>query len=287
MRIGAALFGIAFVLGGCVTEETDAGGGDWDGDGKADGASSSVPLIQTNSPFYWGDSDYAAFTATYASIYQQVLQAPLADADMLTARLQAWVDRIDDVVRREVERNIGEPLVAPKPIVKVLPSGRTLNAWVSPVVACTGSLVPGATAGTTDTTYLGRDVSYHGSGYSCVRPGYPAADEFKTFWERAKPTCKLTADLQITGCEVQSYGSPGELAFLSTSPYIHVSTDLIAESSEAVMVVVLAHELGHYYRSHVSDAKIQRYNFWYETQVAPKKVPVPSPTATQPWPASW
>jgi len=51
--------------------------------------------------------------------------------------------------------------------------------------------------------------------------------------------------------------------------------------SGAVMGVGLAHELGHYYRSHVSDAKIQRYNFWYETEVDRKKVPVPSTTATQ------
>ena len=281
MTLRTLLVGIALAAGGCLGDEP-VEGWDGDGDGKADSAQSPVDLIQTNSPFYWAPSDYQGFQASAAMIGLPGGAAALPDTDAMTRRLQGWVDRIDAEVRRDVERSIGEPLVAPRPILKVLPSSNQFNAWVSPAVACTG-VIPAGGAATPDTvTLLQSTTTTHGAAAACVRPSYPDVAAFRTFWDRHKPACKLGADLQVggTGCEVYASANPAEVAFFSTSPFIHMTTDLIASVSEPAVVLVLAHELGHYYRSHTSEAAVQRYNFWYETEIDRKKVPVPSASAT-------
>jgi hypothetical protein len=282
---GAIVLALASLasITGCVTETPDDTFGFDDAGGKADGTNSAVPLIQTNNPFYWAPSDYPSFLALEATISDRALPTAIVDDDALTQRLQGWVDRIDAIVRAEVERGIGAPLVAPTPIVKVLPSGSTYNAWVSGTIACSGTTLAGASPTMPGQSFIQSDYVMHQSGYGCLRPTYPDVTEFRTFWERHKPLCKLGDDLAVggTGCQVEAYGAPGELAFVSTSPFIHVSTDLIASMSERTLVVVLAHELGHYYRSHSSDAKVQRYDFWYETEVDRKKLPVESTTASE------
>lgn len=283
MRITAALVGILGLVGGCAETPGDAHdsiefGSD---DGKADG--SAIPLIQTNSPFYWAQSDYDSFRTTWFELGGWELKPAIDDADRLTARLQLWVDKLDTMVRTELERSMGEPLVTPKPILKVVPSGSTFNAWVSGTLACTGAPVAGAAAGTPDKTFLRSEEVYHGGFSTCVKPGWSELEDLQSFWARHQPKCKLGSDLSISGaaCAVETYTAPGELAFLSVSPYIHFSTDLLAQLEEETVIVVLAHELGHYYRAHVSDAKVQRYNFWYETEVDRKKLPVPSALAQE------
>ena len=280
MRV-ALLLGLGLSLvGACAVTDAadDPGGGD---DGKADGTGSFIGYIQTNSPFYWAPSDYPSFAAAEASLGMPANPTPIEATDALTQRLQSWVDKIDAVVRAEVLRTSGSPLVAPKPIVVVLPSASTFNAWVSPTIACTGIQLAGSTPGSGFSSFLLSAQVQHGLVLSCVRPTYPGADDFRTFWDRHKPACKLGADLNVsgTGCAVQA-GDAGELSLLSTSPYIHVTTDLIGSVSERTLAIVLAHELGHYYRAHVTDAVIQKYNFWYDSEVDRKKVPVPAANAT-------
>ncbi|HQP38291.1 MAG TPA: M48 family metalloprotease, partial [Polyangiaceae bacterium] len=60
-----------------------------------------------------------------------------------------------------------------------------------------------------------------------------------------------------------------------------VTTELIAALSEKTVVFVLAHELSHYYRSHMSEAKLARYEFWYDNEPDRKKRPVPSSDAAE------
>lgn len=283
MKYRAALAGMVVALAGCMPEGIEDDGIAFGEDtGKADEAG-ALPLIQTNAPFYWADSDYAAFTATWHELAGYGLPPQLADTDPLTQRLQGWVDRLDEMVRAELARSLGEELVAPTPILKIVTSGSTFNAWVSGTTACTGATLPGAVAGSSGKTLLRSTEAVHGAVTQCLRPAYPGVEEFRAFWERHQPACHVGADLTLggAGCAIQTYAEPGELTFLATSPYVHVSTDLIATVAEPTLVVILAHELAHYYRSHVSDAKVQRYNFWYETEVDRKKLPVPSALATE------
>lgn len=272
---------VALGLAGCGVVDAPVGtGGD---DGKADGSGGSfIGYIQANTPFYWAPSDYAAFSASEASIGMPASPTPVDANDALTQRLQSWIDRIDAVVRAEVRQTTGAELVAPRPIVEILPTSSTFNAWVSPTVACTGIELAGAEAGTTARSFLQSAQITHGSGYQCVHPAYPGVDDFRTFWDRHKPACKVGADVTVggTGCNVAVNAPAGELALFATSPYIHVTSDLIAAVSERTLAIVLAHELGHYYRAHVSDAVIQRYNFWYDSEPDRKKLPVPAANAT-------
>lgn len=263
------------LLVGCAGMDGGVGGGD--DDGKADGQGGSyIGYIQGNSPFYWGPSTFDDFNRVSASIGMPANPVAIPTTDQLTARLQTWIDRIDAIVRKEVKDTTGEELVAPKPIVEVLPSSNTFNAWVSPTMACTGFGDPASRS------YLTSTVIANGAGYDCVRPTYPDLASFRTFWARHNPACKVEADGSVdgTGCTVETDGAAGELELISTAQYVHVSTDLIAAVSERTLAVVLAHELGHYYRAHVSDAVIQHYNFWYDSEADRKKIPVPAANAT-------
>ncbi len=266
------------LLSACAIDTSGAAGDD---DGKADGQSGSyVGYIQANSPFYWAPSAYADFSASYTSLGGAANPTPVATADRLTQRLQTWIDRIDAVVRKEVHDTTGEELVAPKPIVEVLPSGSTFNAWVSPVAACAGVTLAGGDDSTQ--SFLTSAQVTHGTSYQCVHPTYPSVTDFRTFWDRHKPACKVGADLVVGGpsCGIETDAAPGELVMISTSPYIHVTTDLIGAVSERTLAVILSHELGHYYRAHVTDATIQHYNFWYDSEADRKKVPVPAANAS-------
>lgn len=261
-------------LVGCTGMDGAVGGGD--DDGKADGQGGSyIGYIQGNSPFYWAPSSFDDFNRVWTGLGEPANPVAIDGTDPLTARLQTWIDRIDAIVRKEVKDTTGDELVAPKPIVEVLPSGSTFNAWVSPTVACTGFGDPSSK------TFLQSTQVTVGGGYDCVRPTYPDLTSFREFWARHQPACKVEADGSVdgTGCTIQTDGAPGELELFSTAQYVHVSSDLIAAVSERTLAVVLAHELGHYYRAHVSDAVIQKYNFWYDSEPDRKKLPVPAANA--------
>ncbi len=266
----------AFLAVTHVACTTDAEGSDSeDIGGKADGAGSngSIGFIQSNSPFYWAQSDYATFLTS-----RRDRRVAIADDDALTQRLQTWADKIDAMVRAEMKHSADIDLVAPKPIVKVLPSGTTFNAWVSSALACTGQARPGTTD-LTQVSYLGAKM-VRSEQYPCVRPAWAGIDELMTFWNRAKPACKLAADGSVAGatCTIDS-NPPGELAILATSPYIHVTSKLLATADEVTLAVVMAHELGHYYRAHASEARVAKYNFWFDNAVDRVKRPVPAADA--------
>lgn len=252
--------------------------------GKADNPSvTGGGLIQANSPFYWADSDYDSFRSALVSAYGWSLPTAIADDHALAQRLQLWVDRLDAAVRAQVKQNTGEELVAPKPRIKVLPTASDFNAWVSGVVGRTGALTSGATTSeageVSDLLYLNRAKTSTYSTRSVVTPQWPGKEELQSFWNRPYPQCQLSADLQLKGSSCQMGAKDGEIAILASSPWIHITTDLIAALGEKTVVFVLAHELSHYYRSHMSEAKLDRYEFWYDNEPDRKKRPVPSADA--------
>jgi hypothetical protein len=250
---------------------------DLDGDGKADGAGTngSIGYIQSNSPFYWADSTYVAYAEVANAIGLGNTDA-IADDSALVARLQLWADRLDRMVRDELVHSGKIDLVAPRPIIKVLPRGGTFNAWVSPAIACAA---PAPATGDGIIKFL-RDTSVGSYLAPCLRPGWPDdRAPLRAFWNAPKPACRINEDDSISGSGCNVAGDQGELSLIATSPYIHFTSDLLAGASERTMVVVLAHELAHYYRSHTSDAKLAKYNFWYDTELDRKKRPVPAVNA--------
>jgi hypothetical protein len=69
-----------------------------------------------------------------------------------------------------------------------------------------------------------------------------------------------------------SLGGSKQLVLLRTADWVNVYAGLITEMSEREVVGVIAHELGHYYRSHVN-ARGDFYNFFYKAaqEVAPSR----------------
>lgn len=254
--------------------------------GKADNPSvTGGGLIQANAPFYWADSDYESLRSALVSGYGWSLPTAVADDNALAQRLQIWVDRLDTVVRAQVKENTGEELIAPKPTIKVLPTASDFNAWVTGVVGRTGVRTAGTTVNeageVSELLYLNKAKTTSYSPRSVVTPGWPDKDALIAFWNRPYPQCRLSADMQLTGSSCQMGVKQGEVAILASSPYIHITTGLIAALSEKTVVFVLAHELSHYYRSHISEAKLERYEFWYDNEPDRKKRPIPSANAAE------
>ncbi len=109
--------------------------------------------------------------------------------------------------------------------------------------------------------------------------------KFANWFNRSGGKCQLkatTSGYQVggEGCGISSYsGLPGTGVLWSTGSGIHITTRILTELSEPAMVVVLAHELGHYYRAHGSAAYDGKYDFFYERTAQEPQRPIPAADA--------
>jgi len=266
-------------IAACATPADDAG------PAASESAFTQGDYIQENDPHYWAPSTFEEFQAAGRTFGVAPPQT-LATDDPLTVRLQAWLDRVDAVVRSDIEHKSGAPLAAPKPIAKILVSKSGFNAWVSGVPACVGAspTAPGA-----NSAFFDRDQVQRFAGFierECLRPATWSGDGFMKFWNSDKPACALTStadSVAVTGktC-VQGpaiSAAPEQLLVTATGQYVQFTTDLLAVIDETTLAVVAAHELGHYYRGHTTDKARARYNFWFQEDAAQKKTPVPAKDA--------
>lgn len=271
-------------------------------DQSDESAATAGHFVQANSKFFWAESSYEEFLKIQAS-QQQVLPASLDDNDPLTVRLQAIIDRFDAVVRQDMTTRFNAPLVAPKPIVKVLPSGSLFNAWMSgtlgrvgdgpadhPVAASGGQAdsgavaVPPAGGGVSLALAQENEIDQMSAVEVSTPPGWRDVSAFATLWNGARARCQVDATrdssgttLTFSGAECLNSGAyTNSVAIVASSPFIHVSSDLIAALDEGTMQFVLAHELTHYYRSHSSPLVTRKYGFWYDEDPSQPLRPVPT-----------
>lgn len=237
--------------------------------------------VQDNSPYYWAPSSFDDFQASITSITPaETPKLPaLADDDPLTIRMQAWLDRVDAVVRPALEAKLGQPLAAPKPIAKVLASRATFNAWVSGVPVCLGAPL-GAAAPAGTAAYLDMGSVQPLPGATCVKPTTWNTEAAVKFWDDGKPTCSLTLasgalSAHGNGCAIDpNAATAADLMVISTGNYVQFTSDLLAEIDETAVAVVAAHELGHYYLGHTTARGAARYGFWYMREDGRKTTPV-------------
>ncbi len=237
--------------------------------------------VQDNSPYYWAPSSFDDFQASVASV--RPAETPnlptLADDDPLTIRMQAWLDRVDAVVRPALEAKLGEPLAAPHPIAKVLASRATFNAWVSGVPVCLGAPL-GAAAPAGTAAYLDMGSVQPFTGATCVKPTTWNTEAAVKFWDDGKPTCSLTLasgalSAHGNGCAVDPNATTAaDLMVISTGNYVQFTSDLLAEVDETAVAVVAAHELGHYYLGHTTARGAAKYGFWYAREDGRKTTPL-------------
>lgn len=244
--------------------------------------------VNANSALLWADSDYSELLRSRESIGATALPTALPETDPLSVRLQVWLDRLDGAVRAGFKnRNGGAELAAPKPRIRVLPSTDTFNAWVSGVPGCIGRPVGQAeTAPKSGSLALLDRAQVQTAAFTCVTPtSWKGPVPLQTLLETTKAACKVTVvddHVEIGGNTCSGAGGTADdLAFFSTSPYVHFSTDLLYRLNEKTVAVVLAHELGHYYRAHVSPFFQQKYNFWFDRDSSSARRPVPASNAAE------
>lgn len=256
----------------------------------SDGAEITAGQIVAGvNPYYWADIPFEAHVATLAALNSPVQDNFAPDDDPLRVRLQAMADRFD-VAMRAVTRNT----VAPKPVVKLLKSAQTYNAWSSGTYARLGVPLGRMSSPETHVALLdiGGPSAQTVQDWSEVGPVlvHPAAwsriGSFTQGWSLAKSACKLTSQSgRIEASRDCAYGASGpygavsadDVATLATSPFLTIASDLVSlMTDEKSMAFVMAHELGHMYRAHSSPLTERKYSFWYEDGPNLAKRPVPS-----------
>jgi Zn-dependent protease with chaperone function len=259
--------------------------------------------VHGNAPFYWAETDYATFrgVAQWAPFRTGT---PLDGREAASQRLQAWADRIDAEVRKDVLRRTGQALVAPKPVLVIVPA-KEANAWVSGIPVCfTGEAdlralgAPGRPAKVANLAFVKFEGIFPAFSFFGGPPPKCAAasnwanvDDAIAFVNASGTKCRIekTGDrVKVTGADCQLEGSDAptsakQLTFYASSPYIHFTSAMVAlAKDERGLAGIVAHELGHYYRAHaVSDVVMGRYNHWYEQKDPPDPVR-PAPSADSP-----
>lgn len=211
----------------------------------------------------------------------------------LVQRTQLWVDRLDAQLRAAHP----DALVnVPRPKAQVLKDGST-NAFVAPVPVCyklpvkfgSGTATP---ATTVDTVYM--DLSKGGLGQwpadiNCLE-GSTAVATLTSVVAKFNSTsvaCKYTVTnsgslVPGAGCSLDAdlagKNAAKSVAFFHTAGFITVHTGLFPAMSEEAFVSVLAHELGHYYRSHTSSSETEFDFFYTMSQSAAPSRPVADPS---------
>ena len=250
--------------------------------------------VRSESAWNWRsvtDEDYAKVMAPVLGLEPSTI---LPQTHPLAAQAQEWIDRIDSKLR---ETHTAELANVPKPRAKVLDKAAP-NAFVAPVPACykvAVKLSRKATGrGKKDAQVL---IEAQNGSVQAWEADAPCIDgtenqsaeetvaEFvSSFNAAAVNGCKFSVDGSgslVVGdqCEVDPAldgvaGADG-LVLLQTANHVTVHSGIVTIMTESAFVSVLAHELGHYYRSHPT-ANDSDYGYFY-TQQSKNVAKRPSP----------
>jgi hypothetical protein len=244
--------------------------------------------VRDPGAFNWAsvdDAEYRAFMAPLFGLEDNFLPASHA----VTKRTQFWIDQFDANLRARYPREM-ENVPAPSARVIINPS---LNAFVGPVPVCIP--VSGSWAGangnrTTEIAYFdvttGEFSEWPEEQIRCREETDPRQARLvvqsivDAFNRNSLTRCRLqvasarsgtlslrsNADCSV-GQDLDGIGSSGKIALMRTGSWINVYTGMIPEMGEAEFAGVIAHELGHYYRAHVTGPK-ELDGYFYRLQEA-------------------
>ena len=274
--------------------------------GTSDSDHTAGEMLLHDTPYVFAETDYGTFQAQGGGMGLLGGDTLPAD-DIVTVRLQLWLDRFHDAVRTSVRKRTGKELAAPRPIAKVVLTPMA-NAWVTPVQGCapvaidmsslapsvppvpsssaSGSSssvpLPSATTGTTPPNAPARyavpsgDSILTSHSYTCVTPLNWDPLGAPVWWSSLGKACsfEMTPDGKATArgasCTITPWAPSAEnLVLTASSSFIHMTAKLIAMlDDERSVAAILAHELGHYYRAHVT--RLGEYDYWYEQHSPPR-----------------
>jgi hypothetical protein len=240
--------------------------------GSAESAHTAGELVWQNSPYLWNELSRADMDRSSGDD-----SAP--EGNPVEARMQAWVDRFDDVVRKVVKEKYGSDLRAPKPKVRIV-LDRDANAYIAPRLTCLMQTAAPPASGSLMAFFQGlreRDMRFIPSGCMRSRSWAPGQDGVDWFNEQlGREAITVAAD----GIRVAGHDEVAQrVGVFATANYVNVFSGLAEWNTEKGAAVVLAHELGHYYRTHGATPIRENYTFWYDRdRVLPER---PTPVADQ------
>jgi hypothetical protein len=195
----------------------------------------------------------------------------------LTAWVQKWVDLIDTKIRAEHPEKMAN---TPKPNAKVIKQ-KSANAFVAPVPVCYNvkvKLKAGTPNGsnTVDNVYLDAkagEFSAWPEQYTCVTTSNDKEEleSFVASYNASSVGCKFQVSAAgvlegnskcLRNDDISDAVSAEKIVLLQTANYVTIHTGIFALMSEEALISVIAHELGHYYRSHVAGA-MKDFDFFY------------------------
>jgi hypothetical protein len=253
-------------------------------------AHESATPVYSLSRFNWVDVDYATLMRNAEPPPFRV-GAKLEDKDLLVTRLQKWADLIHAAAAADYSaQNGGLPFTVPKPKINVMPA-KTAQAWSAGIPVCfkiptrvaTSSEGAGKIRGVlhleADSYYERVPNFVNRTPVSCVESKADIG-EFVAWFNSFNGNCKLFVEggelvIRGEGCAKkfgEDIGEASGIEYYAVSNLIFFTSQMIAISeAEAGAVATLAHELGHYYRTHTIQTLLgQRYEYWYQQENPPR-----------------
>lgn len=197
----------------------------------------------------------------------------------LTIRAQFWLDQIDSYLRRRFPEDL---VKIPRPLASV-EKVANVNAMVGPVKVCFPNqlLINGGDGTLVPASYLYFNlkigtISMDMMGDACQKPGFSSSLETiindinaRHYGSEGEKTCVLTLKtdqslIQEQGCtDIPSKALVDGFPIDVTANWIHIYSGDFLEFSEDEFVAILAHELGHYYKTHITTPK-RGYDYLYK-----------------------
>lgn len=188
-----------------------------------------------------------------------------AATDPVTTRLQDWLARFDGAVRASLKERGVRELAAPPPVAR-LKAYDDINAYIAMVPTC-------VTRGTGDVALLTSPATAR-LVQSCVESATWTPEDGRA-WVNAFGQAQVSPTSLVRLPDATTL-QPGRVAIYAALSDVHVYAGAIAALKEKSIAAVLAHELGHYYRAHLTTSVAGQYGFWYERTEALPERPVPA-----------
>jgi hypothetical protein len=226
----------------------------------------------------WRSTTTAEYDKVVAPLVGLDAHAFLPQSHALVQRVQQWVDRLDRHLREQSPEALAN---VPTPIARVIEDS-TPNAFVAAMPVCYTTDVRLASGTPTASTTVDAVMLDTATGavqawpdeLACA-PGGSTADVLPALVARFNAhsdACQVAVgpggatlapgSACERGSELDGMRRARKVVVLQTANVITVHTGLFATMTESEFVAVIAHELGHFYRSHAT-SQGSEYDFFY------------------------
>lgn len=258
---------------------------------------------RSNNDLFWFGTDQMDFTKHKNNLKNSGLDVMYpGEAPLTYGWTKFWVDTIDAELRSRYPDKL---LATPKPEVALIRT-KSPNAFISSSAYCFKADVAfeGRELGEKDssnrenegTLFLSAEgveiystKELNEENIECVSGDSEKIEQyFDYFSDNTTSKCKITSEnsqYKLSGCKPTMVGlntkisSVTSVVMLRVAPYVNLNLGMIdIIEDESSLVSIIAHELGHYYRSH-SNKVSGEYNYFYKVEGKSRAAQKPIETA--------